>query len=317
MLKNGRGPLWQGLLLAGLLALTGVASASPGSFLYEQNRKMEAWLADLEEHTVTVKGVRWTYYARHLDKTGCEVLVHGFTAEAANWFRFARHLDKDSCLVVPDLPGFGRSAYDPAWDFAVPAQTARLHDFLQAIKAQGPYHLVGSSMGGHIALTYTLKYPGEVASLALVDAGGVQSPTPSDHAKQLKASGRTAFDIRSREDFPPFLAMGMHEQPWLPGIVRDHLADEFIARNARYMSIFKAIFGKDLLDERLREVTTPTLVLWGERDRLLHVSMADVFRRGISGSRTEVMKDIGHLPFLEAPAESAEIYRRFRGLPSR
>lgn len=96
-----------------------------------------------------------------------------------------------------------------------------------------------------------------MASLALVDAGGVMAPTPSDHAKQLKATGRSAFDIRSREDFPPFLAMGMHEQPWLPGVVRDHLADEFIARNARYMSIFRAIFDKDLLIDTRRSKALP------------------------------------------------------------
>lgn len=300
------------VLLLALLALPLPAQASLGSWLYERNRAMEAWLAGLEEHEVTVKGVRWVYYARHLDKGRCDVFVHGFTAEAANWFRFARQLEGERCLVVPDLPGFGRSGHDPAWSYAIPAQTARLRDFLQAIRAPAPYHLVGSSMGGHIVLTYAVEHPGEVASLALIDAGGVASPVPSEHARRYAATGRTAFDVRSHADFDAMVAMAMHEQPWLPGVVRAALADGFIARNDRHLAIFAQIFGKDLLDARLPEIRVPTLVLWGDQDRLLHVSMARVLGAGIPHARVEILPGIGHLPFLEDPAGTAERYARFR-----
>lgn len=299
-------------LLLALLALPLPAQASLGHWLYERNRAMEAWLAGLEEHSVTVKGVRWVYYARHLEKGRCDVFVHGFTAEAANWFRFARQLDRDRCLVVPDLPGFGRSGQDPAWSYAIPAQTARLRDFLQAIGARAPYHLVGSSMGGHIVLTYAIEHPGEVASLALFDAGGVASPVPSDHGRLLAATGRTVFDVRSHADFDAMVAMAMHEQPWLPGVVRRALADDFIARNDHHLAIFRQIYPRDMLEARLHEVRAPTLVLWGEQDRLLHVSMAKVLGAGIRGARVEIMPGIGHLPFLEDPAGTAERYVRFR-----
>lgn len=299
-------------LLLALLALPLTAQASPGAWLYERNRALEAWLAGLEEHVVTVKGVRWVYYARHLDRGRCDVFVHGFTAEAANWFRFARQLEGERCLVVPDLPGFGRSGHDPAWSYAIPAQVARLRDFLAAIRAPAPYHLVGSSMGGHIVLMYALEYPGEVASLALFDAGGVASPVPSDHARQLATTGRMAFDVRSHADFEAMMAMAMHDQPWVPGVVRRALADAFIARNERHLDMFGQIYGKDLLEPRLRAIAVPTLVLWGEHDRLLHVSMAKVLAAGIPGARLEIMPGIGHLPFLEDPSGTAARYARFR-----
>lgn len=309
----GAGRPLRGLaLLLACLLLPMTAQASLGGWLYERNRAMEAWMAGLEEHAVTVQGVRWVYYARHLEQGHCQVLVHGFTAEAANWFRFARHLDGDGCLVAPDLPGYGRSGYSPALGYGMPAQAERLRGFLGAIGARGPWHLVGSSMGGHVVLMLAVTHPREVASLALIDAGGILSPAPSDHDRELAAGHRMAFDVRSRADFDAMLEQAMHDAPWMPGLVKDALAQEFMARNARYLSFFPQIYHRDLLDARLGEVTAPTLVLWGAHDRLLHVSMARAFGRGIRGSRVEVMPGVGHLPFLEDPAGAAAIYRRFR-----
>jgi hypothetical protein len=51
-------------------------------------------------------------------------------------------------------------------------------------------------------------------------------------------------------------------------------------------------------------LTLPTLIVWGDQDRLLHVSMATAFQRAIRGSRRVEMPGIGHLPFLEAPGKT-------------
>ena len=288
-----------------------VAHASFGEFLYTTNRSAEAWLADLEEKTATVNGVQWHYYARHAGKGDCIVLVHGFTAEAGNWFRFARHLPKDRCLIVPDLPGFGQSPYKATMGFLIPQQAQRLQDFVNVVAPTGKRHLVGSSMGGHIVLTYALQDQKRIASLSLIDAAGVLSPVKSDLTLQIEKTGRNPFDVRRREDFATFLPMTMHDIPWMPGLVKTHLADEFVARNARYQSIFRTIFGKDMADARLHEVQVPTLIIWGEKDRLLHVAMADVFHKGIKGSQKVLYPDLGHLPFLEDPAGTARDYKRF------
>lgn len=287
------------------------ARASVGEFLYTTNRSAEAWLAGLEEKTTTVNGVAWHYYARHAGKGDCIVLVHGFTAEAGNWFRFARHLPKDRCLIVPDLPGFGQSPYRADIGYRIPQQAQRLQALVNSLSPKGRLHLVGSSMGGHIVLTYTLLDPTRVASLTLVDAAGVISPIKSDLTLQIEKTGRNPFDVRRREDFDAFLPMTMHDIPWMPGLVKTHIADEFVARNNRYQSIFRTIFGKDMSDARLGEVKAPTLIVWGEKDRLLHVAMADVFHKGIAGSQKVIYPDLGHLPFLEAPSRMAKDWNAF------
>lgn len=299
-------------IAAALLTLVSVsAQASLGEFLYTSNRSAEAWLAGLEEKTRQVDGVTWHYYVRDAGKGDCIVLVHGFTAEAGNWFRFARHLPKDRCLIVPDLPGFGQSPYKASLGYLIPQQTQRLQALVNAVAPAGKLHLVGSSMGGHIALTYALQDQKRVASLTLIDAGGVISPMKSDLTLQIERTGRNPFDVRRREDFDVFLPMTMHDIPWMPGLVKTHLADEFVERNPRYQSIFKTIFGKDMWDARLHEVNVPTLIIWGAKDRLLHVAMADVFQKSIPGAKKVIYPDLGHLPFLEAPSRTAADYMQF------
>lgn len=300
-----------GLLLGWLLWL---APAPVGAWLYAANARLEATLAGLEEQERRVDGVRWRYFIRHGDTPGpCAVLIHGFTAEAANWFRLAMRLDRDRCLIVPDLPGFGGSDAPPGLSYAIPDQTARLQAFLRAVRPQGTLDVVGSSMGGHIALRLALDDPGRVHSLTLMDAGGIRSPQPSDQDRRVLAGERNGFDIRRPEEFEDFLTLGMAQVPWMPPSVRRALAATFIARNGAYQAIFAQIYHRDLEDARVGGLRLPVLVLWGERDRLLHVSMAEAFGRAIPGARVVILPGIGHLPMLEAPGAAARAVEGFWG----
>jgi pimeloyl-ACP methyl ester carboxylesterase len=61
-----------------------------------------------------------------------------------------------------------------------------------------------------------------------------------------------------------------------------------------------------MLQPDLGLIKAPTLILWGDQDRLIHVSAVDVFKAGIPNSTVVVMKDCGHAPMVERPRESAE-----------
>jgi pimeloyl-ACP methyl ester carboxylesterase len=65
------------------------------------------------------------------------------------------------------------------------------------------------------------------------------------------------------------------------------------------------------LESRLKELSMPVLILWGDSDRLIDVSAAGIFAAGIKNSTTVVMKECGHLPMVERPAEAADIYLKF------
>lgn len=307
-------PRTQAILLLLLSMITTSAQAAIGSWLYETNLAMEAWLADLEEQSVTVGEDQWHYYVKGSGRQHqeCTVLVHGFTAEAAHWFRFARHLD-DACIIVPDLPAFGQTSYRPGADYSIPAQVFRLHAFLATLNLASAYHLAGSSMGGHLVATYAVTYPESINTLALFDAGGVTSPTPSEMDRIFAETGKSIFEVESQAEFDTMFAMTMNDPPWMPGIVKRHVGANMIARTERHRAIFKAIYGQDKLDAQLSAITVPTLVLWGEEDKLLHADMAHVFATGIANATQVSMPGIGHLPFLEQPGKTAAYYRAFRG----
>jgi pimeloyl-ACP methyl ester carboxylesterase len=112
-------------------------------------------------------------------------------------------------------------------------------------------------------------------------------------------------------DFPDFYAMTMARPPYAPGFVRAAIAADYVARRGDYEEIFTDIFDVATLDDRLGEIAAPTLVMWGEQDRLVHPSTAQVWADGITGARTVRYPDAGHMPMLELPRRTAADYRAF------
>lgn len=298
------------------LLLVNPASASVGGWLFETNREIEAFIAGLKEKTIEVNGETWLYYLGK-DETAteklptCTLLLHGFSAEASHWFRFARSLEDTSCVLIPDLPGFGRSTYALEQDYSIPAQVLRLHRFLAELDLADSYHLAGNSMGGQILGMYAVEYPNEVTSLTLMNAGGVQSPQKSQLDIKVAASGKSVFEVENAEEYKSMLGLTMSDPPWVPSVVTNYLAEEAINRTQRHRAIFAKLYQQDMLDEKLKQITARTLILWGDEDQLLHPSMAQVFHQGIKDSTVIVMPGLGHLPFLEQPGKTAHLFNQF------
>lgn len=237
------------------------------------------------------------------------VLVHGYSADRVVWVRFARHLLRDHRVVVPELAGHGATGFTSGAGHSAPAQAARLAILLDRLGVDAA-HVAGNSMGGFVAATLAVEHPERVRSLLLSDAVGVASPEPSE-AELLIREGRNPFLLDSVADFPGFYAMTMARPPFLPGALRAAVAADYVARRDELAEIFADFHGVATLDDRLGEITAPTLVMWGEEDRLVHPSTARTWADGIKGARTVRYPGIGHMPMLEAPARSAADYRAF------
>lgn len=294
-----------------LLALGGTLGgcSDAGALLYRGAVEAERILYGLERKAVQLDELTLHYYEGGDAGHPTVVLVHGFTADKDNWPRFARHLLADYHVLIPDLAGHGETGFDPAWDYSMPAQADRLAQFLDAL-GTGPVHMAGNSMGGFITATFAVRHGEQVLSIALLDAAGVQAPQPSPMDRQL-AAGRNPFLFDDPAAFQSFWTFAMQDPPWMPGVVVQHLGGEYVRRRKEFAYIFQEFAGKDLLDARLGEIRVPALVLWGRADRLLDVSMAQVFGDGIPGARVVILEGVGHLPMVERPAQSAGIYRDF------
>ena len=237
------------------------------------------------------------------------VLLHGYTADRVVWMRFAKHLLRDHRVVVPELAGHGASGFTSGTGFSAPAQAARVITVMDRLDIDRA-HVAGNSMGGFVAATLALAHPERVTSLLLSDAVGVASPEPS-RAELMIRQGRNPFFLDDVDAFPGFYAMTMARPPFVPGFVRAAIAEDYVSRRDHYEEIFTDFFGVATLDDRLGEITAPTLVMWGEQDQLVHPSTARVWVDGIAGARLVSYPEAGHMPMLEMPRRTAADYRAF------
>ncbi len=130
---------------------------------------------------------------------------------------------------------------------------------------------------------------------------------------RMLANGRNPFLVHNRQEFDSFYAMTMENPPYVPGFVLEAISEKYQQRREQLMQIFGDIRETELLDSSLNEIRAPVLLLWGEEDRLIHVSSVGVWKDGIKDIQVKTWPGVGHMPMLEIPEESAGVYRKFLG----
>jgi pimeloyl-ACP methyl ester carboxylesterase len=214
------------------------------------------------------------------------------------WVPFLDALAKERTVVVPSLPGFpggerGHSVLDNHLDWVLAT-----HLLLQKAGLDGA-DLAGSSVGGSLAAEVTAIWPHQVKRLALIAPFGLfdeKDPAtdpwaqrPPDVPGLLCADPARWEELKAEPE-------GQNSPEWPIEQVR---AAEAAAR------IFWPL-GNTKLEKRLPLITAPTLLLWGEQDRIMPKSYADAFARGIAGrSEIRTIPGAGHLAELDNPDEVA------------
>ena len=312
---------------AGRLAIGGAAAVAAGALLawatypavgrltYRAAAGIETRLRGLRTGEIEVGGWPMAYAEGGDPDRPTVLLLHGFSGDKDLWVRFAGHLLADYHVLIPDLPGHGATGYRAGADYSAPAQAARMADLLDALGV-GAVHIMGNSMGGFVAAHFATAAPARTLSLGLCNASGVLAPEASELDRML-ATGRNPFLLTETGQFDAFYALTMASPPYLPRIVRDAKAADFVARREELADIFVAHHHRDLLDDVLDAIKAPALVLWGSEDPLVDPSAAEVWARGLPHAELVIYDGIGHMPMVEIPARCAADYLAFlRGLPA-
>ncbi|HBX56150.1 alpha/beta fold hydrolase [Pseudomonas sp. UBA2684] len=300
------------LILGLMLLLAGIAGTlyfSPAA-LVTSMRLVERQLAELDSKQLTVGDLSIHYYEGGPSSGETLLMVHGFGANKDNWLRFARHFTARYHVIALDLPGFGDSS-KPQASYDVGTQTERLAAFTAALKIKR-LHLIGNSMGGHITALYAARYPQQVASLALFDNGGIDAPRKSEFITRLERGDANPLVVKAPEDFERLLEFVFVEPPPLPRGVKHYLAEQAIANSAHYQQVFEHLVERYIpLEPELPKIQAPTLLLWGEHDRVLDVSSIEVMQALLKQPSVVIMQDCGHAPMIERPQETAAHYQAF------
>ena len=142
------------------------------------------------------------------------------------------------------------------------------------------------------------------------------SPHPSEVAV-ARAAGKNLLIAETPADYARVWKLFFVKPPQLPGPVLDYLAERAAVHKDFAKKLWSDLWARpDPLDAELSRVKPPTLVLWGDADRVIDVSSADVFAQGIPGAKLVKLERCGHVPMAERPEETAKYYLAFlSGLP--
>jgi pimeloyl-ACP methyl ester carboxylesterase len=242
------------------------------------------------------------------------VFIHGLSGCWANWLEQLPVFAHEHRVITLDLPGFGYSPMPGNGTEITISGYARLLDQLLGELGVDAATVVGNSMGGFIAAELAIAFPQRVERLVLISAAGISttaSPAvtralPSLRRLETVLVGGSAW-IASKSET---VARRARLRETLLGVVARHpsrlpaaLAAEQLrgAGKPGFMQALQSILDYDFR-ERLPEIACPTLIVWGDGDRLISVRDADVFEELIPNSRKVIFEDTGHMAMLERPA---------------
>jgi pimeloyl-ACP methyl ester carboxylesterase len=249
------------------------------------------------------------------------LFVHGLSGSWPNWLEQLPVFARDHHVIALDLPGFGHSPM-PAGEISIAAY-ARLLDELLDELALDSAAVVGNSMGGQIASEFASVFPGRVTRLALVSPAGVSTSGDVPTARLLPALRRAEVVAAGTAAWAAAHSDAATARPRLRealmGVVAAHpgrLPAALVAEQLRgagkpgFVPGLEAVLDCEIR-ARMPEITCPTLVVWGERDRLVPVRDALVFAELIPDARLVIYADTGHVAMLERPASFNALLRDF------
>ncbi|MCU1496700.1 MAG: putative hydrolase or acyltransferase of alpha/beta superfamily [Acidimicrobiales bacterium] len=250
------------------------------------------------------------------------LLVHGMAGSSATWKPAIEHLAEHFTVIAPDLPGHGRSD-KPRGDYSLGAYASVLRDLLKHLDL-GPATVVGQSLGGGITLQFAYQYPELCQRLVLVCAGGLGEEV----SPLLRALAFPGVEYALPPAFAPVIANALAGATRLLGKVGLRPSPEVVQMWLAYSSLTdsdtRTAFLHTLravVDHRGQRVSAldklylaeqlPTLIVWGDADRIIPVQHAYDAHEAIPGSRLEIFEGCGHFLHAEEPVRFARLLRGF------
>lgn len=249
------------------------------------------------------------------------LLLHGIGRSLEDWAPQHRRLDVFRTIAL-DLPGFGFSAR-PSRPMSLRALTDAVLETLDVLGEHRPLHLVGNSVGGAVGLQLLTLQPQRVASLTLANSAGFGSEanwmlrllaTPVLGGLLARHPTRTTARMLERTIFAdPCLATTRRVDHTLTiarqrpdaGSALHELACELGTPRG-----FRSRWRKNLITQASRH-RVPTLIVWGERDKILPAAHLSNARELLPHARAHLFMGTGHMPQIERPDEFAELVLDF------
>lgn len=251
------------------------------------------------------------------------VFVHGLSGSWPNWLEQLPVFAADHRVVAMDLPGFGHSPM-PRERITIPGYAQLLEGLLDELGIERAV-VVGNSMGGFVSAELAIAFPQRVEKLALISPAGL-STYQHQRVERIKPYLQHAAPmIATYTNWTAMRSEKVARRPGLRnltlGFVTRHpsrlpaaLAAEQLrgAGKPGFMQALEANLSYELRD-RLSQIACPTLIVWGDSDRVISVDDAAMYAELIPDSKKVVFQDTGHMAMLERPASFNALLKEFLG----
>lgn len=225
------------------------------------------------------------------------VLLHGLFGALSNFKPLIEYFRNHNKVVVPILPLLDMDILHTS----VGGLAKYVNKFIELRNYEG-VHLLGNSLGGHVALIHSLKHPEKLKSLILTGSSGLFESGMGDTYPK-----RGNYDYIKKKTELTF---------YDPNMATKELVDEvYSITNNRLKAIKIIALAKSAirnnLGEELNQIKLPTLLVWGKNDTITPPFVAEEFHKLIPNSELHFVDKCGHAPMMEVPEEFNAILHKF------
>ena len=238
------------------------------------------------------------------------VLIHGTSSSLFTWDSSAAILKKQHRIIRFDLPAFALTGPSPERDYGFIYYSRFVDSFLNRLHITKCY-MAGNSLGGGIAWHYTVSHPEKISKLILVDASGYTTGIKTKGSLALTLVQIPVIKNVLKWITPRSIVKKSVEDVYgdkskvSPQLV-DLYYDMALRAGNRQALIDRMQNGFKMESGLIKQIQTPTLLIWGDKDPLIPVECAALFKKDLRNSEATIFKGVGHVPMEEEPKLFAE-----------
>jgi pimeloyl-ACP methyl ester carboxylesterase len=242
------------------------------------------------------------------------ILLHGTGASLHTWDKWTDKLKNSYRVIRLDLPAYGLTGPHPENKYSISEYSEFLNSFVNQLKLND-FILSGNSLGGSISWYYASVYPEKVQLLSLLSPGGFLN-NDNESPLVIKLARAPIINKILRYVTPRFFIKNTLEEVYydenkLTDLKIDTYRDMILRENNRKSFISRSLLKPKDHTNRLKLISAPTQIIWGNEDAWIPVSNSKFFKDAIANVRIDIMQETGHIPMEERPLESLGLLLNF------
>jgi pimeloyl-ACP methyl ester carboxylesterase len=260
-----------------------------------------------------------TLHQKHYGRGDPILCVHGLGANIFTWRHFITPFSQNNKLILVDLRGFGSSPKPAIPHYSIEEHANDIYGIILRNDLKR-LTLIGNSLGGGIALLVALKLceqdPARLSRLVLIDAGAYKEYLPGYLKLMRSFFGKLIVYLAPSKLAAKFvLRASYYDKTKITAEQISAYAEPLASEGGRYGLLQTSRHciptNSDEIITKLRNITVPTLILWGRHDNVIPLKVGELLDQDLPNSKLEVFENCGHIPQEEKPEETIASISRF------